>query len=750
MARIDSLLAAMTLEEKIGQLTMVAALPSPEGFTLADQARADIAAGRAGSVLNVWGAHRTRALRDLARQSRLGIPLLVTYDVLHGQRTIFPIPLAETAAFDPSLWEATARVAAREAAEDGVDLTYAPMLDVARDPRWGRIAESPGEDPWLCSQVAAAKVRGYQGASGVFGADRVAATAKHLAAYGASVAGRDYAAIDISERTLHEVYLPPFAAAVAARVAVIMPAFVSLAGVPMTAHKRLLRDIVRGQWGFDGVMISDFQAVAELIAQGVAVDLVEAAALALEAGVDIDMVGEAYAKGLPQALERGLVRMTGIDDAVRRVLALKERLGLFDDARGGMRASSYAVAPARASSAAAMPAQRIDASSAPEAAPTARDLARDAARRSIVLLKNAIDALPLSATVKRLAVIGPLADAPADMLGPWAGAGVAQDAVSILAGLRAALPDVDIRHAKGVDVVRANVGVIGTRANVVAPGEGDIDAAVTAARDAEAIVLCVGESADMSGEAASRARPDLPAAQQALAHAMLQLGKPVIVVLSSGRPLMVTELIERADAVVATWFLGCEAGHAIADVLTGRCNPSGRLPVTWPRDVGQVPIYFAQGATGRPADPDNRYTSKYIDLPVAPLFPFGHGLSYTRFSHRNLRLRATELSVGDELIAAIDVRNDGARDGEETLFLFVHDIVASVGRPLRELKAYVKVRLAPGETKSVALSVPVADFTVLDVNMRPVLEPGEFDVYVGPDASAQSLFRARFRIRAMP
>lgn len=708
MGRIDTLLAAMTLEEKIGQLTMVAALPTPAGPELPAEARNAIAAGRAGSLLNLWGAQRTGEARRLTKQSRLGIPLLVTYDVLHGQRTVFPIPLAETAAFDPRLWEATARLAAAEAAADGVDLTYAPMLDVARDPRWGRIAESAGEDPWLCGQVAVAKVRGYQGASGSFAADRVAATAKHLAGYGAAVAGRDYAAIDVSERTLHEVYLAPFKAAVAAGVAAIMPAFVSLAGVPMTAHRHLLRDVVRGEWGFDGVLISDFQAVAELVTQGVAADLVEAAALALAAGVDIDMVGGAYAQGLPQALERGLVRSEWIDQAVRRVLVLKERLGLFDEARVPR---SAACAPSSA----------------------ARDLARAAARRAIVLLKNANDVLPLAATRRRIAVIGPLADAPRDMLGPWAGAGVADDAVSILDGLRAALPAAEIRYARGVDVADTSVD--------------DIDAARTAARAADAIVLCVGESADMSGEAASRARLGLPGRQQALADALLALGKPVIVLLSCGRPLLVADLIERADAVLATWLLGSEAGNAIADVLTGRCDPSGRLPITWPLELGQVPIYFAQGATGRPADPDNRYSSKYIDLPVEPLFDFGYGLSYTRFSHRSLRLAAHELSADDELVATIDVRNDGDREGEETVFLFTHDVVASVARPVRELKAYAKVRLAPGETKSVTLTIPLSELRFLDAHWKPVLEAGEFDVYVGPNASARALLKGRVRVR---
>ncbi|HZP85662.1 MAG TPA: glycoside hydrolase family 3 N-terminal domain-containing protein [Burkholderiales bacterium] len=711
MSRIDRLLAAMTLEEKIGQLTMVSAGLTPLGPCLPHDARSEIALGRAGSVLNLWGVERTDDAQRLAKESRLGIPLLISFDVLHGHRTIYPIPLAETATFDPLLWEATAHAAAREAAAEGVDITYAPMLDVSRDPRWGRIAESPGEDPWLCSQVAAAKVRGYQGAPSAFADDRVAATAKHLAGYGASVAGRDYAAIDISERSLHEVYLAPFKAAVAAGVAVIMPAFVSLAGAPMTSNRHLLRHIVREAWGFDGLIISDYQAVAELVTQGVAADMAEAAALALAAGVDIDMVGGAYARGLALALERGLVRSEWIDEAVRRVLALKERLGLFDALRPRHRAADAEPAPT----------------------PASRALARDAARRSIVLLKNANSVLPLSATGRRIALIGPLADARLDMLGPWSGAGAAKNAVSILEGLRTALAGSDIGYAKGADIATSDFD--------------DLQAAESAARNADVIVLCVGESAQMSGEAASRARPALPGPQQELAEAMLALGKPLIMVLSSGRPLLVSGLIERADAVLATWFLGCEAGNAIADVLTGRWNPSGRLPVTWPLELGQVPIFFSEGPTGRPPDANNRYSSKYIDLPVEPLFAFGHGLSYTRFIHRNLRLRSHDLAAGDDLVATIDVCNDGDREGEETVFLFTHDVVASVARPLRELKAYAKVQLAAGKSATVTLSVPVAALSFLDASFTPVLEPGEFEVYVGPNASPRALLKSTFRVR---
>jgi beta-glucosidase len=712
MSRIDALIAAMSLEEKIGQLCMVSADLTPLGPVLGPDALNRMASGAAGSVLSLWGVERTLEARRRAMEgSRLGIPLLIGFDVLHGHRTIFPIPLGETAAFDPSLWEATARAAAEEAAAEDVDLTFAPMVDVSRDLRWGRIAESPGEDPWIASRAAVAKVRGFQGDLAEYDPQRVAATAKHLAAYGASVAGRDYAGVDISERTLHEVYLAPFEAAVRAGVAAIMPAFISLAGTPMTAHRRLLRDVVRGQWGFDGVIVSDYLAVAELITHGIAADAAEAAAAALLAGVDIDMVSPVYANGLPVALERGLVQVPDIDASVRRVLALKERLGLFEGRRARAPHAKAATSDA-----------------------ATRALARDTARRSIVLLKNDDGVLPLAAAARRIALVGPLADAAQQMLGPWAGAGTAKGTVTIFDGMRAALPGCDIRHAPGAPLHGTD-----------AP---DFSEVRTACRGVDLIVACLGEAADMSGEAASRARPALPVPQQALADALLALGPPVVLLLSSGRPLIVTRLVERAQAVLATWFLGSEAGNAIADVLSGRADPVGRLPVTWPRDVGQAPIYFAEWPTGRPPDATVHYSSKFIDLPPGPLYPFGHGLSYTRFEQSNLRLRSHVLAPRDTLVAEVDVHNAGERAGEQTLFLFVHDVVASAARPLLELKAMTKLRLAPGERATAVLSVSAAELAFLDAHLQRVLEPGRFDVCVGPTADPATALKASFELRA--
>jgi beta-glucosidase len=702
MGTIDTLLAAMTVEEKIGQLNMVAASRVVTGPGELHDLHEGIKAGRIGCLLNLWGADETRAVQRLAvEESRLGVPLLLGLDVIHGCHTIFPVPLAEACQFAPELWEKTARCAAEEATEDGVALTFAPMLDVARDPRWGRIVESPGEDTWVASRMASAKTRGFQGRD-LAGRDSLAATAKHLCAYGAVTAGREYASADVSERTIREIYLPPFAAAVASGVAAIMPAFIDIAGIAMTANAKLLQGWLRGGLGFDGVLISDYNAVAELLNHGVAADLVEASALALNAGVDVDMTSGAYVQGLPEALKRGLVAMTALDDSVRRVLALKERLGLFDDPyRRGL--------------------------AAPQAARVAerRELAREAARRAIVLLTNRAGVLPLSPETRRIAVIGPLAAAPGEMLGSWASAGRPEDAVSILDGLKAALPRCRIDHAAGVDIEGQDTA--------------GLSAAVNLCADADAVVLSLGEAAAMSGEAASRTDLGLPGRQRALAEAVLDLGKRAVVTLSSGRPLTLPWLFERADAVLATWFLGHEAGHAVADVLTGKFNPTGRLPVSWPRDVGQVPIFYNERPAGRPYAPGVHYSSTYLDQPPTPQFPFGHGLSYSRFALSDLRCEPAQVKADGAIEASLTVRNDSEADGEATLFLFVRDPVASVARPLLELKGVQKVVLAAGDRKRVTWRLPVEDLSFVGQGLERVLEPGLFEFYVGESAEPRDL-----------
>jgi len=714
VTQIDKLMERMTLAEKLGQLTMTAAGYAVTGPVIAGDSTDSIRNGTIGSLLNLVGTRPIHEMQRIAvEESRLGIPLLVGLDVIHGHRTMFPVPLAEAAAFDPQVWERTAREAARETAADGLAMTFAPMLDISRDPRWGRTVEGPGEDPWLAAQIARAKVRGFQG-DDLASAESVAATAKHFCAYGASTAGRDYAPVDVSERAVRELHLPAFAAAVAAGVAAIMPAFTDIAGIPMTAHKALLRDCLRGELGFDGVLVSDYNAIRELIHHGVAGDIVEAAVLALKAGVDIDMMAGAYREGLPVALERGLVTTDEIDECVRRVLRLKERLGLFDD-----------------------PYRRGVTAETPDTIEARRRIARDVGAKTLVLLKNAGDALPMRRSA-RICVLGPLADAVGEMRGPWAAAGYHEPSVTVLAGLRAALPNATITHAEGVTIE----GHDRTR----------VAAAAELSSGADIVVLCVGEAADMSGEAASRAYPELPGEQRALAEAVLERASaanvPVVVVLFCGRPLIVPWLFERADALLVAWFPGREAGHAIADVLTGRVSPSGRTPITWPRANGQIPLFYSQRSGGRPENPADRYTSKYLDVASSPLVPFGFGLTYGRVRYATLRVTPTDVTARDTVDVSIDVTNDATRAAEETVFLFVRDRVASVARPVLELKGVTKVVLEAGATATARFRLPVTALGFLGLDLEPVLEPGEIDILVGPDADPARLVSARLLLRS--
>ena len=701
MSRIEQLIDSMSLEEKLGQLTMTACSYAVTGPVLAGDSTDAIRAGTIGNLLNLSGTAPIHELQRMAvEQSRLGIPLLVGLDVIHGHRTLFPIPLAEAGAFDPEAWERSAREAASEAAADGLAMTFAPMLDVSRDPRWGRTAEGPGEDPWLASCIARAKVRGFQGRDLTAG-DALAAVAKHFCAYGPVTAGREYAAVDVSERAVREVHLPAFAAAVEAGVVAVMPAFTDLAGIPLTAHRALLRDCLRDELGFNGVLVSDYNAIAELLKHGVAADLAGAATLALKAGVDIDMMSDAYRRGLPLALQRGAVVIEEIDEAVWRVLRLKERLGLFSD-----------------------PYRRGSRTESPSTLAERRRFARTLAARTLVLLKNESQTLPLSGTLRRLAVIGPLADASGEMRGPWWAAGDADSQVSLMAGLRTEWPQVELRAAPGVSIDGADRGGIG--------------AAVELCEDVDAVLLCLGEAATMSGEAASRAEPGLPGEQLALAQAVIERaharGTRVIAILFSGRPLIIPWLAAHADAVLAAWFPGSEAGHAIVDIISGRVSPSARTPISWPRAVGQIPIFFAQRPGGRPADSKDHFTSRYLDLPNEPLYPFGHGLSYGRCRLANLRARPERVTRNDVILVEVDASNDGARAVDETVFLFTHDRIASVTRPLLELKGFARLTLQPGESRTARISVPAGELAFPGIDLQPLLERGEIELLVGPCA----------------
>jgi beta-glucosidase len=718
MSRIPELLAAMTLEEKIGQLVMVSlgAETIVTGPRAAEEPSvADVRDGRAGSVLNLVGRDRIHALQRVAvAESRLKIPLLFGLDVVHGYFTDAPVPLGETAAFRPDLWEKTARLAAEEACDDGIHLTFAPMLDCARDPRWGRIVEGPGEDPVVGRAFAAAKVAGFQGTDPA-SPWSLAATAKHFAAYGAAIAGRDYASCEISERTLHEVYLPAFEAAVKAGCLAIMPAFCDIAGRPMSGDRGFLTDLVRGRWGFQGVYVSDYDAIGELVAHGVAADLVEAAALALRAGLDIDMESRAYPTGLKPAIERGLVSVDLLDETVARVLRVKERLGLFDDPFGRGRPDRPA------------PSTRLD----------RRAVVREAAAAAATLLTNRDDLLPLAPTGGRIAVIGPFADDRAQMIGPWSGLGDQDEIVTLREGLVAAFPGRDLAFAPGCAADYAEDDA-DEAADLAAIAE-----AVALAATAEVVILTLGEPAGLSGEAASRAAPTLTGRQAELADRVLALGRPTVIVLTCGRPLIETDLIERADATLVAWYPGSEGGRAVAEVLAGAAAPAGRLPVSWPIDVGQIPVFYAERPSGRPYVPGEHFTTQYVDIPNAPLFPFGHGLGYTRFALDAPAVAADRFAAVDGLEVRAQVRNEGPRAGATTVFLFLRDLVASTSRPVLELRRFETVTLAPGETRELVFTLAAADFAVLGPDLSPRVEPGAFDLSLGFSADRDGLKTVR-------
>jgi beta-glucosidase len=725
---IRSLIDRMTLDEKVGQLTMTPAEGSQTGPRAPAGGEQQVREGKIGSFLNFWGATQTRAMQRIAvEESRLGIPLLFAHDVIHGWRTIFPVPLAEAATFDTAGVRNAARIAAVEASAHGIHWTFAPMVDIARDPRWGRVVEGAGEDVHLGEMMAASRVRGFQGdrgwrriASGEAAAPtRILATAKHFAAYGAAEGGRDYNTGDVSERTLWDVYLPPFRTAVRERVGSVMASFNDIGGTPAHASRWLLTDVLRRRWDFDGLVVSDWSGIQELLAHGVASTPQEAAVLGIRAGVDVDMSDALYQRHLADAVRQGLVPQRLVDSAAMRVLRAKQALGLFED-------------PYRYSDTTR---QRMA-----TLTPAHRAAARELARKSIVLLRNermgTTPVLPLSKNLRSLAVIGPLADDRASVLGSWSGGGRTEDAVTVLAGLRAALPQARIVHERG-----APVESLGT--------EG-FAAAVQAAREAEAVVLVLGERANMSGEASSRASIELPGAQLALAQAVVRAAreagpaKPVVAVLMNGRPLAVQWLADSVPAVVESWLLGVEHGHALADVLFGDANPSGRLPASFPRVTGQVPIHYAHRNTGRPAASENGYTSKYLDVSWTPLWPFGHGLSYTTFRYDSLRLSAREGRASRPVTVRVNVTNSGARAGDEVVQLYLHDDAASVARPVRELKGFRRVSLQPGETRTVELVLRPLDLSLYRLDMRRVVEPGTFTLWVG--GSSAATLEAKYRV----
>jgi beta-glucosidase len=722
----DSLLALMTPDEKLGQLTMFPGASGQTGPAVPPGGEEGVRAGRVGSFLSLYGVADTRRLQRVAvEQSRLKIPLLFSFDVIHGWRTVFPVPLAQAATFDSAAVAGAARVAAAEAASQGVHWTFAPMVDVARDPRWGRVVEGAGEDPVLGSVMAAAQVAGFQGAPALLAGaaapppDVLLATPKHFAGYGFAEGGRDYNTVELTERTLWDVVLPPFEAAIRAGAATLMAAFNEVGGTPAHASRFLLQDVLRDRWRFGGLVVSDWTGVAELIPHGLG-DSAAVAARALAAGVDVEMSSALYRTTLGAQLRAGRVPQAAVDSAVVRVLRAKWALGLFDD-------------PYRYSDTARAARTLLRAEH--------RAAARAVAREAVVLLENrppapgAPPALPLRRDLRSVAVIGPLADDAKSALGNWWGAGRPEDAVTPLAGLRRALPNARVTYARGAPADTADTSGFAQ--------------AVAAARAADAVVLVLGERQDMSAEASSRASVELPGVQLALAQAVVRAARaadprrPVVAVLMNGRPLATPWLADSVPALVESWFLGVEHGTALADVLLGDANPSGRMPVTVPRATGQIPLYYNHKNTGRPAAAGNHYTSKYIDLPWTPLYPFGHGRSYTTFAYANLAVPA-EVRMGDSVVVSVEVANTGARAGDEVAQLYVRDDAASVTRPVRELKAFRRVTLAPGERRTVRFTLRPEQLAFHDAALRKVVEPGAFTVWAG--GSSAATLEARFRV----
>ncbi len=691
-ARVDALLARMTLEEKLGQLQQLAGQAegdySPEQEALTRK-------GLVGSLLNVRGAARVNTIQRVAVEaSRLKIPLLLGFDVIHGYRTVFPIPLGEAASWDPAGAEQSSAIAAAETAAVGLKWTFAPMVDIARDPRWGRIAEGAGEDPYLGMAFARARVRGFQGPD-MSRPDRVMACVKHYVGYGATEGGRDYNTTDISERVLRETYLPPFRAAIAdAGAQSVMSAFNDLNGVPTSANPFTLTDVLRKEWKFDGLVVSDWESVGQLLDHRVAADGAEAAAQALTAGVDMEMVSRLYNTHGADLVKRGQLSQATIDEAVRRVLRVKFRLGLFDHPYVDPSLEQTVLL-----------------------APRHRGAARAIAARSMVLLKNDGHVLPIAKTVRSVALIGPLGDDRANMMGNWIGDGKADDVVTLLAGLKAALPGATVTYTRGAEIADDSTA--------------GFDAAVAAAARADVVVIAIGEAGDMSGEAMARSSLDLPGVQLELVQAVQAAGKPVAVVLFNGRPLSIGWIAEHVPAVLEAWFPGTEAGHAIADVLVGDVNPGGKLPVTVPRTVGQVPLYYNHKSTGRPPTPDNKFTSKYIDVPWTPLYPFGFGLSYTTFAISDLRLSASTIRPDGQVRVSATVTNTGARSGDEVVQLYIQDVASTVTRPIRELKGFARVSLDPDARRQLEFVLTPAELGFYNRDMRFVVEPGVFKVWVG-------------------
>ena len=715
-AFVDPLIGRMTLEERAGQLTLMGSAwsggaaaslnPASGGATFVQQVE-EARTGQLTGVFNGVGARMALMLQNAAvKESRLKVPLIFAADIIHGHKTVFPVPLAEVASFEPDLARRTAEAAAFEATGAGIDWTFSPMVDVARDQRWGRGVEGGGEDPLLGALFAAARVRGFQG-SDLRSNEHMLACIKHFAAYGAGESGLDYNVVDMSERRLREVYLRPYKAGFDAGALSAMASFNEINGVPATGNHWLLTEILRNEWGFQGFVVSDYTGDEEMIAGGYAKDGRDAAKLAFLAGVDMSMQSGLYRQHLPGLVRSGEVPEAKLNESVRRVLALKAMLGLFDD-----------------------PFRRIDLKreSARSMLPRTRALAREAGRKSIVLLKNEGELLPLPRSGKKIALIGPFASGLHDLVGPWTVYGEDKSAVDLATGVRAAVADpslITVTEGSGIEEAIA----------------GELHKALAAAKAADIVVLAIGEGQNMSGEAQSRTEITIPEPQQALAEIVATAAKPMVVVLKHGRALELDGAVANAPAILATWFLGTETGHAIADVLFGAYGPSGRLPASFPWKSGQEPYYYAHKPTGRP-NPEGKlepYKARFRGLTNSARYPFGHGLTYGRIGYSGLALSSATMPMNGSIEVAATVTNSGSRAAEEVVQLYIHDRVASVTRPVRELKAFRKIALAPGESKLVRFTLSAADLAFYGLQDRPVVEPGTFDVWVAPSAEADGV-----------
>ncbi len=699
--KVDSVLKLMTLDEKIGQMNQYNGPWAATGpLTGNDDLIEQIKAGRVGSLLNVTGVNRTTQLQKLAMQTRLKIPMLFGQDIIHGYRTIFPIPLGEAASWDLEAMEISARTAAVEASSAGVHWTFAPMVDISRDPRWGRVMEGAGEDPYLGSLIAKARVKGFQG-KGFGNTDALMACAKHFAAYGAAVGGRDYNSVDMSLRQLHEVYLPPFKAAADAGAATFMNSFNDLNGVPATGNKYLQRDILKGEWKFKGFVVSDWGSIGEMIQHGYAKDNYDAALLAANAGSDMDMESRSYTQHLARLVKEGKVKMSVIDDAVKRILRKKFEMGLFGNPfkfSNEEREKEYWNKAEHLS------------------------VARDIAKKSIVLLKNEQQILPLKKNTKTIALIGPFVKAKRDNIGFWSYSWP-DDSIRITSlweGVKAKISsETELVYAKGCNIDDSSTAGFAEAAAI--------------AKQSDIVVISVGEDPNMSGEAKSRSNIHLPGVQEELIKAVMATGKPVVVLISAGRPLVFNWTADNVPAILYTWWLGTEAGNAIADVLFGDYNPSGKLPMSFPLSEGQIPVYYNHYNTGRPAKDDNDklYRSAYIDLSLYPKYPFGFGLGYSTFSYSDITLGAASFKPGQSITATVTLTNTGRFDGKETVQLYTRDITASVVRPVKELKGFQQVFLKAGESKKITFTINAEDLRFYNDKLQYIFEPGDFKLFIG-------------------